>query len=176
MQQAIPSTCAYMAAAILLSGCSTYVNIPSQVGDVADNNPNALTVREVEIEVISGMLAEEGIDTKYQIRLPEGTSPVHYNMVTTKLGDNAKWLLKGPQEALPLIDVRQIRVRGWYAQVDLIRPSSFRQADGPRQLATAWLRWYPGIGWRYQRLQMWSIGVHEALEEAPRQAERTMEP
>lgn len=160
-----------------LGGCSTYINVPPQGGDVARNDPNLPTVREIEIKALQGMFSEDPIETPYQIILPHGTSAAHYNVLLGQLDDDhAMWSIKGPRDGVAHIIFRQIRVRGWYAQVDIVRPTSFRQADGPRQLATVWLQWYPGTGWTFKRIYLWSIGVEEALREAQRQAELNIQP
>lgn len=170
----IPSTLVVL---ITLGGCSTYINIPAHRGDVARNNPNLPAVREAQRAALQGMFLEDPIETKYQIILPQGTSPAHYNVLLRQLDDElAMWSIKGPRDGVAHIVLRHIRVRGWDAQVDLVRPASFRQIDGPRQLATIWLQWYPFSGWTFKRMHLWSIGVNEALREAQRQPEPSIQP
>ncbi len=163
--------------AAMTGGCSTYINIPAQAGDVARNDPNLATVREVQLAALKGMLAEDPFETNYQVILPARTSAAHYNVLMGQLEDErAMWSIKGPRDGVAHVVIRQVRVRGWYAQTDIVRPASFRQIDGPRQLATVWLQWYPISGWTYRRTHLWSIGVEEALREAKRQAELNMQP
>ena len=161
---------------LLPLGCASYVNIPPQTGDIALHDPNLATVAQIEAKAIRGMLTEDQIGRPFQISLPERTSSAQYSKVTMRLGEHAFAADENPQSSLPQLSVRQVRVRGWYAQVDVIRPTSFRQPDGPQQLATVWLRWYPFAGWQYQRMHLWSIGVIEALSESRRLAEVSNQP
>ena len=161
----------------MLGGCSTYINIPAHSGDVARNDPNLPAIREVAIAALEGMFREEPIEINYQILLPRGTSAAQYNVLLRELNDElAMWSIKGPRDGVAHIVFRQMRVRGWYAQADIVRPASFRQIDGPRQLATIWLQWYPFTGWTYKRMYLWSLGVEEALRESQKQAELSIQP
>ncbi len=157
--------------ALMFGGCASYVNIPPQVGDLALHSPNHPTVALVEAEAIRGLVLEQPPDLPYQVSLPPKTSSSSYETVLKHLGENAQWPEEGPQAGVPVLEVRQLRLRGWYAQVDVLRPSSFNQPDGPTQLTTVWLKWYPFAGWRFQRAHVWSLGVDEALSESRRLAE-----
>ena len=153
-------------------GCVSYVNIPRQVGDFAIHDPNLRSVRQVEAKAIQTVLAEQPVETQVQIILPKGTKPACYDALVKQLGANTTWFDMGPQPGALVIQVRQVRIRGWRAEVDLIRPSHFQMPPGPHQLTTVSLKWDPGAGWQSQHVQLWSIGVREALFDSRRQAAR----
>ena len=148
---------------LLLAGCSSYVTIPAQDGTVALHNPNLNNVVRVEAEAIRGVLDAEADTLPCQVQLPAGTSDLHHAQVLASLGPRAAVPEQAGPGQMPVIQVRQVRIRGLTAQVDLVQPASFHQPQGPAQLATVWLKWYPLTGWQFQHVQRWSIGLAEAV-------------
>ncbi|MBI1335709.1 MAG: hypothetical protein GC164_01955 [Phycisphaera sp.] len=55
--------------------------------------------------------------------------------------------------------VKQIRIRGAEAEVDIERPSEGGTGGGTPTLMTAYLQWEVFTGWHAQRLRIWRIGV-----------------
>ncbi|MFP4144616.1 MAG: hypothetical protein ACOCTI_02770 [Phycisphaeraceae bacterium] len=82
-----------LAAAMTLGvGCGTtptYVNIPSQRGDVAGNNPNSSAARKAETAALEAVLAQRAEPGQVAIVLPEGTDLETYQRVIADLGDRA---------------------------------------------------------------------------------------
>lgn len=147
-----------------MGGCATYVNIPAQGGDVARHDPNLDTVQQVIGAAMAAVLADQPIDGPFQIILPRGTNtPIGENMARS-LDPRASWNRGTQTPNMPALNARQVRVRGWYAQVDVIRTLS----DNNPQLITVDLKWNPVDGWLSQRLRLWRIPVEEALIQSAR--------
>jgi len=78
----------------------------------------------------------------------------------------------------PVFKVAQVYLRGWYGQVDVIRPEN--PADGPakspnvEQVVTAKLRYEPFAGWRVRDLRLWRVPIAEALVLSTRSAEQSI--
>lgn len=199
-----------------LAGCSTYVNIPPQTGDMAGNNPNVDGVVEVQTVALRAMVERTLITGPFKLILPAGTTAETYAAIDKELGGKAVYdapppaakaaksaakpsdadandapgpagspaepdpLLLGdpteleraaeaagqPTAPLPAIEVRQIRIRGYRAEVDIIRPSDVTEPDSPKVLFTVYEKWVPFDGWIFQRAQPWRIPVEDALEQS----------
>jgi len=157
------------------AACSSYVHIPGQRGAVARRNPNLKAVGKVEAEALRSVIEKWPIDGVYQIMLPAGTDSPQYIRVVDRLGEQATWSFSPLPPEVPILWVRQVRLRGWYAEVDIVRPDNPARPDGLKQLVTVTLKFRPVSGWRVSRLRPWSIGVHETLVEGG-QGEQTYAP
>lgn len=157
--------CFVMAAACLaLGACSTYVNIPAQPGDVARNDPNDTTVREVTATALEAVVADKPMG-QFAVVLPPGTQPSNYDWIVTRVSPAAMWSAEPLPANIPIFEVRQVRVRGWNAQVDVIRPVS-QDDPGRLELITAYLKSYPVGGWAVQNLRVWRGSLENALRES----------
>ncbi|MEX2214417.1 MAG: hypothetical protein WD768_09835 [Phycisphaeraceae bacterium] len=163
----------FLLAATLLTGCTTYVNIPGQTGDVASSNPNNKKIAIIEARALKMVIAESK-PAKYVFALPAGTNAESYALVQEELGDLATSTPPGPVApppvegagGVPTLEVRQITVRGWYAQVDVVKPSDPANLAAPRQLVTAYLKYAPFDGWYAQEVRTWQFPVDEALQKS----------
>ena len=146
-----------------LAGCAAYVNVPDQGGDIAMHNPNLPTVGEVEAESLRAVLMTRPINRQFQVVLPPGTRPAQYVAVTSQLGEQATWSFKAPPEEMPTVWVRQVRIRGGSAEVDVVVPDDPSRPTGPFKLMTARLKWSAFGGWRTHRVRSWRTGVRDTL-------------
>lgn len=67
----------------------------------------------------------------------------------------------------PVIDINQVRIRGWTAQIDIIRPWNADQPEGVRQVVTTDLKWDPVSHWQVEQLRVWRTSVDTALRRSP---------
>ena len=107
-----------------------------------------------------------------EVVLPQGSNVDTYTFVVPKAGKSAtsaSVLAAATQKSggLPVLEVRRLRIRGWVAQVDIVRPFSASDPDGLKQLATADLKWSPIDGWHAEGVRIWRISVDQALKQAP---------
>ena len=179
---------------LTLTSCSTYVNIPAQTGDVAQNNPNVTDVVTVQAVALRAVYDDRPPPGKFQVVLPTGSTPQTYQRVIAALGDQATWTHPGtktdidvtdgdkqPTDAdaraalqkLPTLAVRQVLIRGWYATVDIARPVNLAQPESPAELVTANLRWFFFDGWYVQGpVRVWRIPVEDALKRSRAETEQ----
>ncbi len=141
-------------------GCATYVNIPKQPGDVAQHNINNDNVRSVCIEAIRGMLSGNPITGRYIIVLPQGASVLTYQIIIANLDE---WATAELDQPAPIIELRQIRIRGNKASVDLIRPANALDMASPGQLVTVDLKWEPLSGWGATHLHAWRAPLNRTM-------------
>lgn len=152
-----------LVAGSLFTGCSTYVNIPPQSGDVAINNPNMKDVLNVEAKAIKAVVADRSLNGGYNVKLPQGTSDASYTYVISKLDEHAGRIGDLPGATLATLNVAQVRVRGMKSEVDVVRPSDAKQIDSPGQLVTVYLNWHFFDGWLVERVRPWHIPLDKAL-------------
>ncbi|HEX7008336.1 MAG TPA: hypothetical protein VF184_00045 [Phycisphaeraceae bacterium] len=145
-------------------GCSTpYVNIPAAQGDVASHNPNADNVRGVQIAALRAVLLDRPIEGPIKLVLPEGTSNLTYAAVAEAVGPNAYAPFEPEaDDATATLEVKQIRIRGWQGEVDLVRPYPYGQGE-VQQLVTVYLDYAPFSGWTFNRIRSWRSGTQAAL-------------
>lgn len=147
---------------LIAVGCSRpYVNIPSQRGDVAAHDPNANNVRNAEVTALRAVMLDRPIEGPVLIKLPPGTSSLTYAAVAPQVSEFA--LTPQDEDAtaagLPVLEVRQLRIRGWDGEVDIIRPSY----DGGEQLITVTIKYAPFSGWTSSFIRTWRGNVEETL-------------
>lgn len=149
------------ALAIALAGCQgpSYVNIPAQPGDVAGNDPNSDVVREVVAEAVRGLLLEVPLDAPVAISLPAGSSVLSHADIARRVGEQAVSPHAEDVEPATQIDVRQVRVRGNMAEVDVLAPGR----GGVPRLVTISLNWVPFSGWSAEGVRTWRAGAQDVL-------------
>ncbi|MEX0776669.1 MAG: hypothetical protein WD042_13280 [Phycisphaeraceae bacterium] len=154
---------AIVVAALTLTGCATYVNIPAQERDVALHQPTYDVVTDVIAASFAAVLADRPIDGPYRIVMPAGTLASQYAQVGAALGPQATWSLQGGDQALPTLDARQVRIRGFDAEVDVLRPVDATQPAGFQQLVTVYLHDDLMDDWKAVNLRAWRMNPDEAL-------------
>ena len=162
------------------TACSTYVNIPPQTGDVAGNDPNVVDVVTVQAMAIKAVIEDRPSKVPYRFSLPPGSNTQSYRQAQEELGDLAIHGLKLPDANAagntgtavnPPAEVRQVMVRGWTAQIDVVCPSDPNVPGSTLQLVTVYLKWQFVDGWRVQRMHAWHIPVDAALNKSRLQAD-----
>lgn len=153
--------------AISLSGCATWVNIPPHAGDAAIHDPNEETVRHVEAAALRAALADKPADQDVQIVLPPGTLPLTYDTILPRISPSAMWSSRGISEGMTVVEVKEIRIRGSQAAVDVIRPWDYKVPESGRQLMTVDLGWDPVSKWQVKRVVSWHTSVEKALQKRP---------
>ena len=149
-------------------GCSTYVNIPQQPGDIASHNPDRGGVVDAQSAALAAIIASHPLPSPVTIQLVPGTAPDSYARALPKIGDA---VVKHEGDDTPDLDVRRVLIRGWVAQVDVILASGGPEGEPQRQLLTAYLNWKPFSGWSVRRIKTWRIPIDEALLQSRRAAE-----
>ena len=177
--------------AIAVGGCSTYVNIPAQTGDIAHNNPNITDIVTIQARAVKAVAQEQKADRPFEgayfFVLPQGANARSYNTAQKEVGELATCgtlPAPGPREEewdkpfspqvpanVPTLDVRQILIRGYTGQVDVVRPSDPKDARQPAQLVTVYMKWTPLDGWYAQRMHAWHMPVGDALKRSRLDAE-----
>ena len=150
-------TIALVACGLWLTGCTTWVNIPAQRGDMASHNVNDWNVRDVTAAAIAQVVVDDNPAGPYAIDLPKGTRASTYQKIIEVLPGGAV-VLSADAGAMPVYRIKQIQVRGWEAQVDLIPPP----VSGSAQLMSVYLK-RDFHGWFVRRTHLWPIPVVEAL-------------
>ncbi|MCX5659526.1 MAG: hypothetical protein NTW19_07355 [Planctomycetota bacterium] len=183
----------FILGAASLGGCATYVNIPAIGGDgVAAHDTNWNYVADAMAAATNAVVADHPINKPFIVLLPKGSTVMTYNRVLPQLGEHATWLgpeltgaatapAKGaksdaevivPPPAVmpvdrPVLDVNQVRIRGWTAQIDIVRPFDYDQPEGVKQVVTAYMKWDPVSHWQIEQLRVWRTSVETALRKAP---------
>ena len=150
-----------------LHGCVVYANVPAQSGDAAINNANARDVRKAMAAALIYLAQDRPIESDFAFVLPQGTQAETYEQVAAIVGTNAMPGDVPANQALPTVDVRQVRVRPTpiSAEVDIIRPSVGWDMTAPKQLVTVHLRWDLFSGWYPDRaLRVWKMPIDDALD------------
>jgi len=153
-----------LSAFFTLAGCTTYSNVPAQPGDLARNDPNDEPIRAIMASALEAVAADQPMD-QVAIVLPAGTLPANYDWIVPKVSKGAMWSAEPVDAAIPVLEVRQVRLRGWRAQVDVIRPASVGDMNH-RELVTVYLKSYPVGGWAVQNLRVWRGSLEDALRES----------
>jgi hypothetical protein len=145
---------------LTLIGCGgpTQINIPPIDGDrFVSNDPNSTTATEVMGEAIRYSLEVEPINGPFVISLPEGTEAETAQEILAIVGGEATL---SPADAdspeMPQVKVRQVRVRGSDATVDLVRPQRLG-----RNLNTVSLTYEFGHGWGGVDQRAWLIAPED---------------
>ena len=149
----------------LLVGCTTYYNYPPQPGDLAVPNPEDGTAVDVQASAVSAAVVDRPLGARANLALPPGTGALSRAKVLAAAGDA---LYADQHPDAPTIEVRQVRIRGRLAEVDIVRPAS---VGGPLQLVTVYLNWEPIAGWQSSRLRYWRVPVEEALRKSAGEVE-----
>lgn len=148
------------------TGCATYVNIPPQPGDVARHDPNDLSIVQAMGEALNAAVVDQPIQGRYAIVLPEGVSADSYKVVAARLGEAAVWPGDVERPDIPLVEVKEVRIRGLSAQVDIVRPTS-PTVGAPGQVVTVYLQQNPVTGWHVEQVRIWRANVQDVLTPTP---------
>lgn len=151
----------FVAAALVGCTSNTIVNIPPQVGDTAFHNPGSAGVKQIMLTALRAVLVDRPITQPFQVILPEKTPAKVYAELLPQLGQNAMWSSDGQTKGLPIVAVVQIRIRGLYAEVDMVRPQFPDQREPSEQTVTASLKFTPIDGWYVKRLKEWRGDVNQ---------------
>jgi hypothetical protein len=115
----------------------------------------------VETVALKHLLLRDNLTDGYIVKLPAGTSPEIYAKVLDQLPAGAR--TPGEDEgALPRYEVAQVQVRGFSAQVDVIRPAD---DSGKQELVSVHLA-VDMDGWYAKQTRVWRVPVDLALEMA----------
>lgn len=144
---------------LALAGCGIYANVPPQTGDIATHDPNHPTIQKVMAIALRAVMEEQPLSGEYTVVLPPGTLPETYNGILPHVGRGATWSSGGNAPIPPVVEVKQVRVRGEKAEVDVVRPSSGGAGEGPPMLVTAKLTYDLIGGWNVRTLRLWRAGV-----------------
>jgi hypothetical protein len=155
---------AVVAAAV--AGCSTYVNIPAQTGDVAGNDPNVSDVVAIQARALKAVIEDRPAAGKHRFELIAGSNAESYAKAAKELGDLAQPVGAGADNTMPPLEVRQVLIRGWSGQVDIARSSDPANPAAPKQLVTAYMKLGAFDGWMATRLYTWRIPVEEAVKKS----------
>ena len=109
---------------------------------------------------------DQKVTGPFQVIVPVKTTPKVAQHTVSKISDQAVWN-QAPDTSIPIYDVRQIRVRGMSAEVDIVRPVFVKQPDAGRQVATIYLHWDPFSGWVVREMRVWRMSVENALRVTP---------
>ncbi|MCC7146757.1 MAG: hypothetical protein IT443_09945 [Phycisphaeraceae bacterium] len=135
-------------------GCESLMNVPPEGQDSALNNPNQYNVSHAMNAAIKWLLADRPASEPFYVVLPEGCDQATYARVLAGLDDQAVSGL-GQRIDGPVLQVLSVRVRGYNAEVDLVRYLS-PKLDGPRgRFITVYLRRRAFENWTLDRITPW---------------------
>ena len=89
-------------------GCSAYVNIPAQRGDVAGHNPNNRTVLIVQCEAMRALADHWQINEPFTLRTLPDTEPNKYFALIPEVSEHA---MADQVEGQKMMEVRQLHIR-----------------------------------------------------------------
>lgn len=141
----------------LISGCSLYVNIPEQSGDVARNDPNLKAVGKAQEAALHHLYQQRSFTQPVQIMLPEGTTPETYQAMMAQIGELATYNLDAARDDMPTLEVKRVLIRHPFAEIDVSRPAFANEPLGPTELVTVYMKWGPFTQWRIERVRVWQM-------------------
>ena len=153
-----------MCAAATMGGCATYVNIPPQSGDVAWHDPNGKTATQVVAAALQAVAAEDPGTGPYLVALPEGTLTETYQAVLVEIDDSNMRAHEGVDVGLGTFEIKQVRVRGWNAAVDVLYRPGLDELDPSERLTTAYLKWSLIDGWTTASVRRWHAATVSTME------------
>ena len=160
---------------LLSFGCATYVNIPGQIGDVASHNPNDRNVLAVEAQALRAFAESLQLNQPFMVRTLSDTESRRHLSMLSHVSEHAS-----PEviDRAPLIEVRQLYIRGLRARVDLVySPAGTSTEEGAiavgyaasgtrSSVVTAYLKLDTFAGWQVTRIKTWRMDVDKALQSA----------
>lgn len=141
---------------LTMTGCHPYVNIPPQAGDIASHRVDTESVRQVSVLAIKAVYQDRPTVGPYTLVLAEGSSWATYQTALKTLGEFAT-LDSGPK--VPILEVRELRIRADKAEVDVVRPADDFDPHRLGRQITVYLNWDPFAGWMVTRLHHWQSTV-----------------
>lgn len=143
---------------VLLGGCSPWVNIPAQRGDLASHDPNTSTVHKAVTVALKHTLEQYPPAGAYAVIMPEGASTQTMAKLNAALPEGAGATADATGR-IPVYRVASIRIRGWDGQVDIIPPAGLR----PKRLLSVYLD-HDLSGWYVRRTHLWNMPLERALQ------------
>lgn len=155
-------------AALLLSGCASYVNYPA-IGtaeeDPAINDPNVAPAPTIVQASLRHVITRFPVNGPYLVNLPQGMLKRRADEIVAALRDpNAS--LPSPERAnLPAFHVTKVWLRpSDKAQVEILRPIFGVGNPGipeEYQPVTVRLRRSPLENWQVDSVRIWSVGMKQ---------------
>jgi hypothetical protein len=143
-------------------GCATYVNLPPHDSDVAIHVPNESNTLAVQGAALRALKQDWPKGQPTQVLPYAGTSQANSHQVAVSAGQPF-FFASEPASDVPTIEIRQVRIRGTRAAVDIARPSIPTDAQSTLQLITVHLDWSVMTGWQSRRLRVWRVALQDAL-------------
>ena len=153
---------------LITTACTTYVNIPAQPGDVAVHATDNQTVRQVITESLRAVIQQRSIRGPVAITFPDGVTSRHFIRASSDTAglvdawpidarqpDTTNSVDQGLDEQAVGLQVRQVRIRGWSAGVDVLIRLDPQQIHTQDQLVTVDLQWHALHGWVVERTRFW---------------------
>ncbi len=137
-------------------GCALqYTQIPPLEGQrVARDDPNRANVRSVSVLALDAVAEHRGFTGPVRIVLPRYSTAETYRAIIEAMDTEAVPAAELDADAAPTMEVRQIRLRGSRAELDIIQA---RPGD-PAQLVTVHLQHQGLRGWEIERVRPWRLG------------------
>lgn len=151
-------TCILFIVLLGLGGCSPWVNIPAQRGDLASHDPNTSTVHEAVTVALRHVIGQYPPAGPYAVIMPEGTLAETMGLLNAALPEGAG-ALADETGRTPVFRVAGIRIRGWGGQVDIIPPAGLK----PKRLLSVYLD-HDLEGWYVRRTHLWNMPLERALQ------------
>lgn len=143
--------CLIVCLAVLFAGCTPYVNIPAQKGDLAFHSPNKQSVREIMVAAGRAAIADRPIEGTFYVTLPEGTSILTHEAVVSRISENAAYSKDGAPAEGAVLAIRQIRIRAAVGEVDILRPVAADRSE----FITVYMTYDPVAKWAVDRIRVW---------------------
>lgn len=138
-------------------GCAPvqYTQIPPLEGQrVARHDPNRTNVRTVSALALDAVAENRGFTGPVRITLPEHSTDQTYAAIAAAMDTEAVPAGELAEDQAPTMEVRQIRLRGSRAELDIVQSSPGDVA----QLVEVHLRHQGLRGWELERVHPWRLG------------------
>ena len=133
-----------------MTGCSGYVNIPSEDGSVASENANRTRVQDIQIQAINAVIDRQHLAGPIRVTLVAGSLDEAYDTVLPQIRVDAV----GPGDSATTtvaMKVTGVRIRAYEGQVDL----AVSGASSVDALVTVSLKTAPFNAWWIERVHPW---------------------
>lgn len=143
--------------AAALNGCTTYINVPEQRGDLASHSVNTGTFREAVTAALKRIISKYPPEGPYAFSLPEGADRETYGFVLDRL--EGQPAVVAPETAgQPTYRVMQVLIRGDNGQIDIVHPIP-GEIERLSSVRVHWDAW----GWFAHDDRLWRIPIEDAL-------------
>lgn len=147
--------------ALFMGGCTTYINIPEQRGDVASHDINDGTAVAVVAVAMKHVLDRFSPNQQYGLTLPGNPTRETYSAITNSLRPGISAIVDDKGNT-PTFAVKQVIVRGWSAQIDVVEPTQYSTS----QLISVYLS-HDISGWYVARSRIWRVPVDQKSPPIP---------